>query len=206
MTTARPVLLLLLVAPLLAVVGSCVESQHPLSDEKTSKIDERLIGTWHLEDDPAGWQVTKSAHTENALELTVTDPAAGRSLLFTTTIKSKGYMSIKDMHEDAKKKPEAATYCIYQYVFLDNDTVQVRGMDPKVIEKAIGDKTLGGEIKLTKTKTRPILGIFGKERIVEKRTPVITAAPQAIARYLEAHADECYPAEKEATLIWKRQK
>ncbi len=77
-------------------------------------------------------------------------------------------------------------------MFLDNDIVQFRAMDPEVIEKAIADKTLGGEFELTRS---------GK-----KRRPIITAAPQAIARYLEAHGDECYPAKEENTLIWKRQK
>ena len=46
MAIPKRVLPLLLVMPLMAVVASCVESRHPLSDEKTSKIDERLIGTW----------------------------------------------------------------------------------------------------------------------------------------------------------------
>jgi hypothetical protein len=193
MTIARPILLLLLVAPLMALVGSCVESQHPLSDEKSSKLDERLIGTWRFEDAPGCLQVKKSADAKNALEFIETDPAAGKTLLFTTTIKSKGYMSIKDTDEHAKKGPGAPRYNIYQYVFLDNDTVQFRAMDPKVIEKAIADKTLGGEFEPTRT-------IFAK-----KRRPIITAAPQVIARYLEAHFDECYPAKEETTLIWKRQ-
>ncbi len=195
MSPARSVLLLSLVAMLLAVVGSCVESQHPLSDEKTSKIDERLIGTWHLEGDPEAWKVKKNSHAENALEVALADPRAGDALLFTTTIKSKGYMSMKDTDEDAKKKPGVARYQIYQYVFLDNDTVQVRGMEPKVVVKAIADKTLNGEIT-----TRPNLLIF------REKWPTITAAPQAISRYLEAHAGECYPVKTDAILIWKRQK
>lgn len=192
-------------AALLAVVGSCVESRHPLSDEKTSKIDQRLIGTWRLEDDPAGWQVKKSAQAENALELTMPDPRANKSLLFTITIKSKAYMTVKETDEDAKTELGAPAYAIYQYVFIDKDTVQVRGMEPKVIEQAIADKTLGGEPKLKKTKTRRVLGILDI-KTVEEKEPVITAAPEAIARYLETHAEECYPTEGKLALTWKRKK
>ncbi len=59
---------------------------------------------------------------------------------------------------------------------------------------------------MTKTKSRPFLGIFGKEEVVEERTPVITDSPEGIARYLKAHADECFPKETEAKLTFKREK
>jgi hypothetical protein len=38
------------------------------------------------------------------------------------------------------------------------------------------------------------------------KEPVITASPQAIARYLEAHAEECYPAGEKFAMTWKRKK
>ncbi len=59
MNVLKRLLPLFLMAPLLALVTACVESKHPLSDEKTSKIDERLIGTW--QDDSMGvWRVKKA--------------------------------------------------------------------------------------------------------------------------------------------------
>lgn len=195
MNGPRPLPMLLSVASLLAVVASCVESRHPLSDEKTSKIDERLVGTWRFEGDPDSFSLKKSADMENALELTEADPRAGKTLLLTTAIKSKGYVSIKAPLEDAKKKPTAASYGVCQYVFVDNDTVEVRGMEPEVIEKAIADRILDGEIMRTR-----VLLFFPQKQ------PIITAAPQAITRYLEAHADECYPAKADVVVILKRQK
>ncbi len=200
MTIARPTRLLLLAGTLLCVVASCVESRHPLSDEKTSKIDERLIGTWLCEGEPAGWEVKKRARLDNALEVTMPDPhASGRLLVFTTTIKSKSYMSVRDTDGERKKVLGIAGATICEYEFPDKDTLQVRAMEPNVIEKAIADKTLEGE---SKVKTGRFLFIFWTWR----GPPIIAAPPQAIARYLEAHADECYPAKTDAIMTWKRKK
>jgi len=200
MSTARSVRLLLFAAALLSFVGSCVESKYPLSDEKTSKIDERLIGTWRGDVGPEGWQVEKSARAQNALDVTMPGTDATQKMLaFTTTIKSKRYMSVKGMDEAAKNASGGAGFSVLQYAFLDKDTVQVRGMEPNVIENAIANKTLEGEVKIERSR---FLLIFTSET----RTPIITAPPRAIARYLEAHADECYPAKTEAMLTWKRKK
>lgn len=185
---------------LLTVVASCVDSRNPASDEKTSKIDERLIGDWKESNDSDGvWKVTKSKDVENALEVSPPDPNGPALVLaFTTTIKSKGYLSIldadkgekqKDSGKEAKKKPEEVKYEIYQYVLTDNDTLEVRGMESKVIEKAIKDKQLVGEIV--------------KEEKEDK--PVITDTTEGIVRYLEAHADECYPEKTDYIMTWKRQ-
>jgi hypothetical protein len=207
MAAPKLVRALLVVAPLLAIAGSCVESRHPLSDEKTSKIDERLIGTWGLEDDNQVWQIQRSQRTKNALDLTVADGTGkAKSIAFTTTVKSKAYMSIADFGAEAGEKLPAHRYDIFQYVFVGNDSVVVCGMDSQVISKAIADKTIGGEISVTKVKTRPFLGLFGKVRIVEEKSPVITDGPEGIAKYLAAHSDECYPREPKNPLVWKRQK
>jgi hypothetical protein len=207
MVIPRPAWLLLIVASLVAVAPSCVQSRHPLSDEKTSLIDQRLIGTWRPPDDPAVWQVSKSDQIKNVLEVTIKERAGtGKGLLFTTTIKSKSYLSFKELDGHPKKKPDAAGYEICQYAFPDNGTLEVRAMEPDAIVKAISDKILGGEIVVTKRKARPILGLFGKERIEEEKTPVITDRPEGITRYLEGHADECYPAKSEPILTFKRQK
>jgi hypothetical protein len=191
--------LFLLAGALLCVIASCVESRHPLSDQNTSKIDERLIGTWLCEGDTKGWQVKKSSQMENAMEVTMPGPqASGKFSLFSTTVKSNQYMSVTDWGADAKTAPGGAGFSIYQYAFLDKDTVQLRGMEQKVIEKAIADNALGGETRIERGRFL----IFS----TKTRRPIVTAPPEAIVRYLEAHADECYPAKTDAALTWKRQK
>ena len=207
MTIPRRLLPLLIAVPLLIPIASCVESRHPVLAEISPTIDERLIGTWKPTGDLSVWQVKRSEDTKGALEITVRD-ACGTStaVALTTTIKAKGYMSVKDLSEEAQGSKQAAGYEIYQYVFLDNDTVQARGMEPEAIVKAIADKKLGGEIKVTKTERKRILGLFGKAEIVEEKTPVITDSPEGIARYLEAHADECYPSDEDYSLKFTRQK
>lgn len=200
---SKRVSLLFLIGAVLAVAVSCVESRHPLSDEKTSKIDERLIGMWKDEGGDV-WRVTKSQDAKNGLEVEHADQnGSGRFLMFTTTIKSNGYMSPRDVSEETEKEPKPPRYDIYQYVFLDKDTVQVQGMEPAVILTAIADKKLDGEIKVTKKKVRPFFGIFGREKIVEEKSPVITATPEKLARYLESHAADCFPAKTDAMLTFK---
>ena len=71
--------------------------------------------------------------------------------------------------------------------------------------KAIAAKELGGKIVVTKTKQRPFFGLFGRERVVEEKEPLITDTPEGIVRYLRAHADDCYPAKDEVE-TFKRQK
>ena len=211
MNVPRRVAPLLVVAAILAVVASCVESRNPVSDEKTSKIDERLIGTWRMgnEEDDGVWKVTKHAKQKNALDVAL--PENGdehyHATAFTTTIKSKHYLSLRQSSDDDASTPDApAGYEIYQYVFDDNNTVQVRGMDPDVILKAIADKKLRGKIVITKTTTRPILGLFGKAEVVEEKSPEITDTPENIVRYIEAHADKCFLAKTDEVETFKRQK
>jgi hypothetical protein len=207
MVFPKRVLTLLLVTSLLALAASCVESRHPLSDEKTSQVDQRLIGTWLPEGDAAaGHRVTRSVQTPNALDLLVTDAnGKGNALLFTTTIQSKAYLSVKDLYDEGQKEGPLA-YTIYQYQFLDNDTVQLRGMEPDVIARAIADKRLGGEIRVSQRKSKRLFGLIESRKLVEERTPIITDTPEGIARYLRAHADECYPAQTDSMLTFKRQK
>jgi hypothetical protein len=206
MTAPRRVLSVLIAALMLSIAASCVDSRHPLSDEKTSTIDERFIGSWKYDNGDV-WRVKKSADVKNAFDLKFPDPKAPATVLaFATTIKSKGYLSFRDPDADAGKRPDAGGYDIYQYVFVDKDTVQVRGMDPDVIVKAIAEKKLGGEIHVTKKTTRPIVGRFGKKQVVAEKTPVITDTPENLARYLRDHAAECYPEKTDYLLTFKRQK
>jgi hypothetical protein len=186
MCIPKQVVTLCVVGSLLAVVASCIDSKNPLSDEKTSKIDERLIGAWKLSGDNDLWKVSKSKGVKNALEVTVPESKVP-DRVFTTTIKSKSYLSVQDEDPKTSAKREAAPYQIYQYRFIDKDSVEFRPMNSGVVEKAIAAKQLRGEMV--------------------RDTPVITDTPEAIAKYIEAHADACFlkAADNEA-VIFKRQK
>ncbi len=188
MTVPKRVLPFLLVAPLMIVAVSCVDSKHPLSDEKTSKIDERLIGTWQ-DEDKTTWRVTKSAAAKNSLALEWKKKGqddSGKAIVFTTVIKTKNYLSIRDTTDETPKDQKEA-YNIYQYRLIDNDTVELRGMRPEVLKKAIEGKLLTGTI-------------------LKDNVPTITDSPDVIKSYLEAHADECYPVKTDLMLTFKRQK
>ena len=137
-----------------------------------------------LDDGVAGEKV---ASTKNALDVeTKDDDGTHQSLLFTTTVKGKQYLTLKGLGKEAQEDRKGA-YDIYQYRFLDNNTLEVRGMAPDVLEKAIGDKKLAGTID-------------------KGNGPIITDTPEGMARYLEAHADECYPLKTDYMLTFKRQK
>ena len=198
MSVGNRFLSLLFVASLLTLVASCVESGNPASNEKTSKIDQRLLGDWK-DDNGDVWKVTKSKDVENGLNLKLPDPkASDRILAFSTTIGSKGYLRISDAGKEAKsndankeaKKKQESKFEIYQYVLTDDDTLEVRGMDSKAIAKAIEDKQLVGKIVKKKSED----------------SPVITDTTEGIVHYLEAHADECFPEKTDAKMVFKRQK
>lgn len=179
----------ILIIPLILLWGGCVESRHPVSDQETSKVDERLIGAWRLEDDAAIWTIKKTVHTKNGMELELSEAGTtSRVLLFATTLSKRQYLSAKELGEDSQKDRKEA-YDVYEYRFLDNDTVEARGMDPKAIIVAIENEELGGRI----------------ETIDGEKTPIITGEPGELARYIEAHADECFPEKSDNSLKWKRQ-
>ena len=80
---------LLLITTLMSLAAACVESKHPLSDEKTSKIDERLIGTW--QGDPKMiCRAKKSVVTKNALDVDVRDENGTAHLLLCFAIDIQG--------------------------------------------------------------------------------------------------------------------
>ena len=66
--------------------------------------------------------------------------------------KGKQYISVTDLGKDAQKDRKGA-YDIYQYCFLDKDTIEVQGMETDVLRKAIANKKLAGAID--KDQNRP---------------------------------------------------
>lgn len=189
MISPRRVLPLLVALPLMAVTVSCIESRHPLSDEETSKVDERLIGAW-LDEGGDLYTVrrgdAKKNHLDGKWQAKDKKDGSAELLLFTTTLQSKHYMTVRDLSDDAKTNRQGA-YDIYQYRFLDNDTLEIRGMIDEVIVKAIADKLLVG-------------------KVVKDEDPLITEPTEGIIRYLKTHAAECYPEKTDIMMTFKRRK
>ena len=177
---------LFLMAPLLAILAACVESKQPLSDEKTSKIDERLIGAWQ-DDSMMVWRVKKARrHEERAGRGGKRRQWHAPGSAVHHHRQGKAIPELQRFSKETQKDRKGA-YDIYQYRFLDNNTLEGRGMDRDVLQKAIADEKLAG--------------------IIDKDNgPIITDTPEGMARYLEAHADECYPVKTDSMLTFKRQK
>jgi hypothetical protein len=174
----------------LALLGSCtLSSQHPLSDEKTSKLDQRLIGDWILDNtDNEIWRVTRKPGTKNSLELTILNAASGRIqqgpyTVFTTVVGKDRYLSVEESDEQSGGK----RYEVSRYAWVDGDTIQPFAADTARIARAIS----AGELQGTVEKKR---GLPGSMRIEDA---VVTAAPEAVARFLEKHGREVFPAPKD---------
>jgi hypothetical protein len=189
----RNTALLAMAAITLAIAACIPQSRHPLSDEKTSKIDKQLIGKWSEEhfslspDTVALFKPHKGA--KNTFEASVPGkPDEKPGIFFTTKINSKRYMSWK--YEDAKTGRKSYMICWYEYT--DPDTVKIYPLDESVIEKAIVAKELAGEIRVTKKREKMF------------KTVVITASPDDLAKYLKKHGPKCFFAN--TPLVYKRQK
>ena len=187
MLISKRVPLLLLAASLVTVIA-CVASHHPLSDEKNSIVDERLIGSW-VDESGDVFQVKRGDAKKNHLDVgfrTKDKEGVDKLLLFTTTLHDNRYMSVKFLDEE-KQKDQQEAYFIYQYRLLDNNTLEIRTMKAQAIKNAIADKDLAG--KVVKSSRIPIFDTL------------ITDSSESIARYLKAHADECYPAKSDSIVI-----
>ena len=176
---------LLATAAMTLTIAACVpESRHPLSDEKTSKIDEQLIGKWIDEDgDPDTVVLFKPRKgAKNTFEASgLGEPDEKPGIFFTTKINSRRYLSFEGEDEKTDRK----RYAICWYEYADPDTVKIYLLDEKAIEKAIVAKELAGEIRGT------------------NKEVFITASPDDLAKYLKKHGPKCFDLKP---LVYKRHK
>ncbi|HLA83952.1 MAG TPA: hypothetical protein VJL29_04085 [Thermoguttaceae bacterium] len=187
------------VALCLLVAGGClVSSKHPLSDEKTSKADTRLLGDWKEKSDDAKgvWQVVKRPQSENVL---VTlgpyeeqyDPA---DLLLTTELGGKKYLS----WGGREPKNGKTNFIICRYEMPDENTLSIRYLSIDAVRDAIEDQRLSGRVTVvTDIKT-------GKKPISERETVRITAEMDELRSFLEANGDDCFPEGEKADMVFVR--
>jgi hypothetical protein len=184
----RSMLVLFALLPLLG--ASCaVRSKHPLSDEKNSQLDDRLIGRWRIVDREKGSSdkrpdgiISVSKSGERKLEATVTletspqgEGDRKKCFVFTTRVDSQSYMSVRAAGGD---------FLLLAYSFPDKDAVAIWGLDQTKLAAAIGTKELQGKVE-----SRWLCAfVFGFVPIPFKTTSVmIEGDPEALMRYIQKH-------------------
>lgn len=170
-------------------------SEHPLTDEKTSTLDERLIGYWRFipqekeeKPPPAPHIVSRVKDKPNCLQMTFIElDGEGYAnvqtiLLFTTKIGEECYLSY-NAEQERDKKPG---YLIARYELAD-DEGKLFLMNPDEAAAAIDGGKLKGVVKRQARRA----GADPNEpvRYDEIR---ITAEPKEIAEFLKARGKACY--------------
>lgn len=190
------------------VAGCSPASEHPLSGERDSIVDERLLGRWQvnqgteraapfrLNSRPSFCEIKRKADSATGMEI-VSRAQRSRDTeqsecFYATQIGGRRYLSL-DLRADnsgSQTIPGITGYYILQYRFIDDDTVEFRSLDERVIAEAITSQELAGQI-------------FGKSPDRASRV-VISDSPDKMARYFERHADECFPDDAESRVILRR--
>ena len=204
----RRIILPAFAAVLLSLVACVPEFDHPLSDEKTSKIDPQLLGRWEAIEDNKDtdaengkktyWIFSRRGGTANTIdhrEETIhlkgdggpkaIDETDGPTTAFTTTLGGKRYLSVGGPREgdDEGKgddKDDGMPYAICRYEISDGGVLKIIFMDQEVLGQAVAAKQLPGVVKYTGKQ---------KDRFDNVR---ITAKPKAVAEYLGANSDKCF--------------
>jgi hypothetical protein len=187
-------------AVLIIAVGCNVESRYPLSDEKTSTPDLKLIGDWREKGDAdkEGWRIAKHPKSENVLmafmlpaELDTPD------LLFTTAIDGKKYLSWggRDLENNT------TVFFVCRYEMPDENTLEVRFLPKDAIRKAITENRLAGKIKI-ETHKKP--GVVAP--MEQRETIRITAETKDLRAFVEANADSCFPKDGKPDVVYLRVK
>lgn len=181
-----------LLASVMLVASSCgVESRRPLSDERTSRVDARLLGRWRVGEDERG-VVVVSKSGESQLEVTCEgeEPPHGETnaekfRIFTTTVGPYSLMSVPTQ----EKTPDAQAYLLLEYRFPDNDTLVLRALKEDKVAAAIAAKEVRGKVEAKKSS----VWLSGVVPIPYSTTSVtLDESPEGLTRYIERHGAECF--------------
>jgi hypothetical protein len=180
----------------LAAVASCAGcsiplSLHPLSDETTSVLDERLIGHWEAVKDGEPMEPLhvaprfvfgRVADKPNVLEMVNLElegdaVKVNRTPAFATKLGEERYLSVLNNPEEAK---DAHMYLILMYR-LDDDRLKLFILRPDVVGPAIERGDLKGEV----VREPPDPDAPPPEQVKPKYKSIkITASPKELAEYL----------------------
>ena len=182
-----------LAATCMLVLAGCggVSFEHPLSDEKTTEVDESLIGFWEPvasslgEEDPAPGElwpriaVGKDAAGGKRMEAVALQVEDGvvkveRLEALATRIGESRYLSLRKPQESDKN------WFVVQYEVTGDDELRCRILDAEAFAQAVDDGELEGEAR-------------GPERghEVVDLTVRISASTEAVRAWIAKHADSC---------------
>ena len=199
----------LALAMLVSLLAGCSipYSDHPLSDQKTSTVDDRLIGRWLQIEEEEDEDETKSDEekvtekgksfefmtvglkkngrtTMVAVYLELDDDgelSVERNFFYTTTINKQHYLSWQQKDEEDKK---SIKYVIASYTLDASGVLTTRLMDNDNIVAAIEQGRVDGEIDIK------IEQVNGKQK--ETKTAHLTASPEQLQRFLLETGTDCF--------------
>jgi hypothetical protein len=183
---------------MLLLFTACVPCKHPLSDDKSSKVDERLIGEWRFfhddKPDPVSGSifVGRVKGSESTLEAVQCDVdkeghvVVERVPQYTTKVGSLFLISIA--RQEVMKDRETV-YDVALYEMPDQDTVNYYVMNDQVFGAAIDKKSLPGTVN---SQT-----IFDKTRYADVK---VTASPEDLWKFIEKTGKKCFLTEHGVTM------
>jgi hypothetical protein len=196
---------------LLAGCGG-VFSEHPASDDATTRLDESLIGFWRLDQGAeasgdAVFVIGKRKPPAMGLELVAVGldehgvlSDVSRQALRATTIAGKPYVSVDVTSEPAHRQDaaenEAASsgWWILRYEVPEPGVLHVFAMDEKAVKKDVVEKRIAG----TAPEPKPDGSAFDWK--VESIT--LSASTPALRAWLEARGDALFPSD--TPLVFRR--
>ncbi len=148
---SRPRPSIVAAAFLLGFCGCIPEFREPLTDGETSEVDEQLLGTWRLVDEPSTTTIVKVAGTKAmeaqfAQEKEEDDPEKPLRL-FTTKIGEKRFFSISNnsmLKKEEQKQPD--TFLVVAYA-IEGKTLQLFMLKDDVFAAAVVAGKLHGSAK-----------------------------------------------------------
>jgi hypothetical protein len=163
--------------------AGCVLNDEPLSDEKTSTIDERLIGTWRVttidsteKRSELTMVIARKADVAKALEVTFDNGKEKATTdLFATTIGNEHFVSFKPVLGKEKDPEKLPYFLILKYDVGDDGSMPVHLLDLKFFLDAVRRNELTGD----KDNGNIVLAVLLHEN------------PETIRKFIEQGGEKC---------------
>lgn len=129
------------------LAAGCATSTQPLSDEKTSVPDLRLLGTWEFQQeegkDKATVTIVQMQDSPNVLQATSNDGEKEQTTtILTTKIGDTCVASIAGKDDEGN-----VIYTIGKYALAPDDSLELHGLDTDFFAAAVEHKELKGTVK-----------------------------------------------------------
>lgn len=169
----------------------------PLSDESTSRIDERLLGEWEIDvrplagkihsDDglgkPARYQVTQAKGKQNTLRVESKDDGKqGFAWLYTTHLGMRDYLSWGPLNQEDKR-----LYLVCLYEFENENSGRLYLLSNAYMGAAIEDGKLAGEARRADSGSEPFEEVH------------IKATREQLLEFIGRHSPGCFDRAKPLT-------